>query len=215
MTADLDIDVSLGPVRAIGVPATAGPVTVIRGPCRLYGYSLQDAQADQEREVQGSVTSPGAGGTIATMTLIVKGRWYVNWTVELEGTVAAADADNFSLAGVNGGPAVSQNLGAVGVYPQQQQELDAIALSVLTVTAIAAGTVGAVYKVTLTLTPVPGQGISGSLQDGNSFLAMLETGAMGVDAKWFGPMGITVLNQITLVISNGTLQGAIYAAYYR
>jgi uncharacterized protein len=61
--------------------------------------------------------APAAGTTIFSMPLAA-GTYTVNWGVQLSGTVAAADADNFELFNDANQVATSVNPDTVGSYPQ-------------------------------------------------------------------------------------------------
>src|SRR5215471_18419592 len=97
MTDSLDILVVAGPIRGVPFPATAVDVDVIQGPCVLNGWSFRDAAGELALEASGSVTSPAAGVTIATTASLPAGTYVVSWEVQLAGTLAAADANNFQL----------------------------------------------------------------------------------------------------------------------
>src|SRR5215472_6925486 len=65
-----------------------------RDKARIYVGSLGNQGV--ALNVRGSVAAPAANTTIVS-TLPQPGRYLVNWTVEIEGTVAAADGDNMKL----------------------------------------------------------------------------------------------------------------------
>lgn len=106
---------------------------------------------------KGSATSPGAGATIMSIPAasIPPGTYEVNWIVGLNGTPAAADADNFkiTMTGVLAGT-LSVNNGAVGEYTQDEFQITVPAgnTSALTITASGAGTAGAIYSAQISLT---------------------------------------------------------------
>lgn len=130
---------------------------------RRRAYIQVRPQLGSPAQNENSVTSPGAGATILTITAasIAPGWYTVNWAVELDGTPGAGDVDNFILKGPSlGAGLTSANDGAVGRYPQSPVTIyvasgNALALTVKTV---AAGTAGAIYTAQVTLTPlvVPG-----------------------------------------------------------
>jgi hypothetical protein len=160
------------------------------------------------RSSSGSVTSPGAGATIASLILVLPGAYQIKWTVQLTGTVGAADQDNFQL---NAGSLTfpSLNAGAVGVYPQTDADVVLSAsVTTVTITAIAAGTVGAVYTAQITLipiTPAPGFCFIGSrpqvqnktggrLRAGNQF-TVEDVQDYYVTGDGVTPLEIVVLNE--------------------
>ena len=213
MTLSADFEVTVGPVRAIPVPATSSGGRIISGPCTLYGWSLQDTGLAVPFFKAGTVTSPGAGATIVNLGTVPAGDYTLDVDLELQGTVAAADANNFELTGPPGGPYIFENLGAVGQYPQAPVNVNLPSPTLLVVKAIALATVGAIYTAEVTATPEVGIGSAATLADGNNLIGALTVGAGQTDTKWFGPMGVMVLNQITLAIQSGQLQGAVFVGY--
>ena len=105
------------------------------------------------RSIEGNVTSPGAGATVTSLISLPAGTYQIGWTVSLSGTLSASDTNNFQL---NAGSQtlVSANPGAAGSYPQPPVEVVLPVATTISVTAIAAGTVGAVYAAQLVATPV-------------------------------------------------------------
>lgn len=104
---------------------------------------------------EGSVTSPAAGATITSQALAA-GTYTVSWSVQLSGTLAAADANNFGL--YNGATlvATSLNTATAGTYPQPTVTVVIPGGgATLAIKAIALGTVGAVYTAQLTQTLQP------------------------------------------------------------
>lgn len=139
---------------------SALPVQLLtRKPLRDEAYIYNNGAATSNSvSGYGSVTSPGAGAAVATIGngTAPAGTYLITWTVELEGTVSATDIDNFRLhintIGTN--PfSNSLNPGAVGVYPQMPVT-DLLSTTGVTVSAVAAGTVGAIYSAQISLTPV-------------------------------------------------------------
>lgn len=116
----------------------------------------------------GSVTSPGAGATIASISSVALlaaapagTLWIVQWTVGLDGTLAAADRNNFQLTSPLGTQIErSVNPIVAGTYPQPT--VDMITgnggTAGINVQAIGGGTVGAVYSADITATPAEGAG---------------------------------------------------------
>jgi hypothetical protein len=215
MTAEIDVDISIGPVRAIPIPVTISDVSVLSADGLLFGISLRESSGEGPLQVEGSVTSPAAGATIVTTPALSASIFRVEWTVSLQGTVAAADANNFSLQ-LNATPELqSLNLGAVGVYPQPDVQINAGSFNTINVKALAVGTVGAIYAAQIVLTPLSAPDALVELQDGNQPLAELSVPGNGADSRWFGPMGIRIRNQIKLHIVYGSVTGAVYARYER
>lgn len=213
MTASFDIDVTAGPVRAINVPAFSGSQTFLQGPATLYGWSLQDTGVAVPRNAEGTQTTPAAGTTIALISSVPAGDYTLDILLQLAGTPSATDQNNFQLTGVPGGPITLVNEGVVGEYPQEPIPFNATATGAIAVKNIALATTGAIYSAEMTLTPLSDIGSLGSIQDGNSDLAVFSLGSMQADTKWLGPMGVQIYNRILLSVTQGQVQGCIYAGY--
>jgi hypothetical protein len=211
---EIDIDITAGPVRVLPVLATAVDVLLIQGPCQLNGWSLRDATGDLPLETEGSVTTPGALSTICSIANVPAGTYLVNWLVQLAGTPAAADANNFQLVNGATGLVVSANQGAIGEYPQDQVEIVVPATQTVKIVNIAAGTAGAIYTAQLALIPIAAGNSIVELQDGNNPLAEIAVPNPGADKQWFGGAGLHVRNRINLHMVSGAVTGAIYARFY-
>lgn len=135
LTADVTV-----PAGASSFPS-AGPATVTTG-----------------------ITSatPGAGTSVTSQT-IGPGSFLVSWTATLQTAAAAGDANNFGL--YNGATllATSVNAGTVGSYPQAAVAAYLPASAAVAVKNIGAGTTGAVYNASLTVTPMTAGDIRGSV----------------------------------------------------
>jgi hypothetical protein len=213
--SELEIDVTVGPVRVIPVLATAVDVLLINGPVELAGFSFREAGGEVGGRASGNVTSPGATTAIATLSGFAAGTYLVNWTVGVEGTLGAGDANNMNitLTGVSQIPAIYP--GVVGEYPQQQLELTLLATDNISVKSIAAATVGANYSADITIIPVgPIQALA-ELQDGNNPLAEVSLVAGQGDSRWYGSGGLKVRNRINLHMISGTMAGAVYARFQK
>lgn len=106
----------------------------------------------------GNTTSPGGGATIAQVQLGV-GTYQVQWLVELSGTVSATDLNNFQLfqsgTGANFAVLTSENPGAAGSYAQQTVTITSTnANNFIKIITVGAGTVGANYAGSLTVTQI-------------------------------------------------------------
>lgn len=213
--SELEIEVSLGHIRAI--PATVGVFgqSVLAGPGELMGWSFRESGAETGLAVEASLVSPGAGAAIATLSNVPAGVYNVTWTVQLIGAAAAADQDNFVLKVGATNIAVSLNAGAAGQYPQIPLQVSLASLQNVTVNAVGAGTVGVTYAVQLALTPATtGQAVV-ELRDGNQILGEVTAGTAGSLTQWFGPEGITFLNQIFVQPVTGQMTGVVYARFGR
>lgn len=164
-------------------------------------------------QVEGSVTGPGANVAITTIAIAsLPPGWYdVNWTVELDGTVAAAEQNNFILKGPGlGGGFNSTNDPTVGRYPQPTVRMyvppgNGTALSVR---SVGAGTGTAIYSAQISITPaiVPGGFILiGQLgqvsngQGGKIFVGDPRWEIRAHSPLWIAGDGLTTLN-VTLLV---------------
>jgi hypothetical protein len=210
---EFSLDVTVGSVRGIPVSATAVDVPLLTGPATLMGWSLRDASSDVPVQVEGSVVAPGAGVTIATTAALAGGTYVVNWSVELIGAAAAADANNFEVTDSAGVVLVSLNGGVAANFPQPQVEVTIPQGTTVVVKAVGAGTAGVTYGAQLSLEPLAAGNYLAEIRDGGQPLGEVSSAASGVDSVWFGPMGVRVSNGITLHMINGTLVGVIYAGF--
>lgn len=215
MTAEISIDVEIGPVRAIAVPVTAVDVTVLQADAYLSGYSLREASGEIPGYGEGSVTSPAALATIATTPVLPAGTYQLNWLVSLGGTVGAGDANNMRITGPSGGPFVALFPGAAGQYPQQPLEVTLTAPTAIIVQAIAVGTVASVYGAEITATPVTTDDAIVEIQDGSNPLAEISLGAGVSDTRFYSGGGLRISQQIKLHIVQGAVTGVIYARFYK
>lgn len=208
-----EIDITVGPERidVIPVPATSVDVTPLSGPARLMGWSFREASGEGPQRKSGSVTSPGAGAAIASITPLNAGTYDVTWQVELTGAAAAADANNFRLT--NGGAQTldSENPGAAGVYPQIPTDIGVGALGTIQVIAIAAGTVGVTYTADLSIAPRLVSAAAVELQDGNQALGESSMPPQGSDTQRMPGNGVHVRGQLLVHVLAGTVAGVIYA----
>lgn len=213
MTVEIDIKLGESPVRVIPVPATAVDVVLLSGRGKLTGWSLRDATNDAQGETEGSVTSPTAGQTIVTTPALPGGTIQIGWTVSLEGTVSATDANNFEILHNATVIAASVNPGAVGTYPQQSFEVVTVAGDTILIKAIAAGTVGAVYIGVVAVEADDTPTAVVEIQDGGNPLGEVAPTPGGVDSRGFGQEGVQIVNQIKLHVISGVITGAVYARF--
>lgn len=212
---EIELIVAAGPVRAIPIPVTAADIVAINGPCQLCGWSLREASGEANFNTSGSVTSPAALGTICGTAVLAAGTYQVDWSVQLAGTVAVGDANNFQLVFGPTGVVISENQGAVGDYPQQQVEFTLATAGIIKIIALAIGTVGAIYTAQMTGIPTTIADAVVEIQDGNNPLGEVSESGNGVDTRWFGGDGMWVRNRINVHVIQGTVTGALYARYQK
>lgn len=181
---------------------------LIGGPVRLCGWSANGGAGTTDTPVQGSVTSPGAGATIASVSL-GNGTYNVAWTIEMSGTLAAADIDNVQL--LLGATVVADSVDAngAGTYPQQAVEVTvANGPLVLAAKTIGAGTVGAVYKVTMVVTPTSVS--TATIFDGGQPIAYIVMDTQGNQTFWIDSYGVAVETELSVLTTNGTMSGVLW-----
>lgn len=152
----------LSPDAQTIVEAPVGGQLGPSGVANLFAWPSAPAAAPAGLTVQGdaSVTSPAAGATITSITL-TQGTWTIAWGVRTSGTVAAADNNNMQL-NLPGGVSLIADVPQGGSNLSQQNAVTIqvpVAGATVTVTAIAIGTVGAIYTAQITATP--GEATSG------------------------------------------------------
>lgn len=138
-----------------------------------------NVQVPAETSGEASVAAPGAGATVASISL-VPGTYNVGWTVALTaGTPAAGDASNFGL--YVGGVLQEQSAtpGALGSWPQQQVEVTVAATTTVAVKAVGAGTAGVTYAAELSAVPVEVTDPTGQVQPFNALTADGNTVTLG------------------------------------
>lgn len=213
MTAEIDVTVVSDPVRGIPVPLTAVDVTPIQGPCILSGWSLREAAGELALSAEGSVTSPGATATIAATASAPAGTYTINWSVSLAGTVAAGDANNFSLVDATGTVVASLNAGAVGNYPQPAVNVTTTAVGTFSVHATLAGTVGAIYGAEIDAAPALGIAAVVELQDSGQPLAEIALDAQASATETLPDIGLHVSGQVKVHVIQGAVTGVLYARF--
>ena len=123
-----------------------------RDKARIYVGSLGNQGV--ALNVRGSVAAPAANTTIVS-TLPQPGRYLVNWTVEIEGAVAAADGDNMKLLFGATTLLIADYPPVAGSYPQPQVQVDVPVgnTAFFTVKSIGAATAGTTYSAQITAIP--------------------------------------------------------------
>jgi hypothetical protein len=212
---EIELDIVAGPVRAIPIPATFTDVLLIAGPCELCGFSIRDALAETPLETEGTVAAPGALSTICSIANVPAGTYTVNWLVQLAGTPAAADANNFQLVNGATGLVLSANQGAVGEYPQDPVEIVVPAVQTVKIVNIGAATAGSIYTAQLALIPVTQALSVAELQDGNNPLLELGVPSGSADTRYFGTGSIHVRNRINYHPVSGLLTGSVFVRYQK
>lgn len=210
MTIDVDIEFGRQPKLPLDFGPTATDVLLIAGNCNVLGWTVQDASGEVPADVSGSVTSPGAGATIATTGALAAGTYIINWTVGLLGAAAAADANNFQLADTAGNVLASINPGAAGQYPQAQAEVVLAAGNTVLVKSIGAGTVGVTYEVQLVVQPTQVPDVNVQLKDAGQPIARISVAVGQSQTVNHGDIGIQVVGSLTVHPISGTVSGTVY-----
>lgn len=210
---ELDVDVTFGGIHPLKVASTSTDVRVIGGPARLMGWSFRDVSSLTPVEAQGSVVAPGAGVTICTTGVIAAGNYTVNWTVELAGPAAAADANNFEISDTAGNVLASVNAGAAGVYPQPPIQIDLPQGDAVLIKSIGAGTAGVTYTASVTLTPTSLVETVVEIQDGQGILGESSMAAGKTDSFSIGWPGSRLSSEILIHVVSGAVTGTVYAVF--
>lgn len=210
---EIEIDVESGEMIPLSIPLTSTDVRVISAPAYLCGWSLREASGDLAAQLEGNLLSPGGGAVIATSAALPAGNYDVQWTVELTGTAAAADGNNFRLfaGGVN--KVASVNQGAAGVYVQPTERITLAAPGTIQIQSGGAGTVGVTYSVSVSIVPADFPDAVVEIQDGGNPIAEVGIPVSDDSSRSFGRHGMKVRSDITLHIVSGTITGAVYARY--
>lgn len=108
------------------------------------------------RSVLGTVTAPGAGGTIATITTAIDADYQVAVTIMLTGTITAAELNNFKVT-ANGVTLATLPIGAAAPASEGPLTYNFNVFSNganIIVAAVGAGGVAAVYTASITVLQV-------------------------------------------------------------
>lgn len=195
----------------VSASVAAAGSRLIGGPVRLMGWSFNDGTVPQGKTVDQSAAAPGAGGTVASISLPI-GTWLVKWTLELTGTVGAADIDNVQAKIGGTIVATSVNLGVAGNYVQADFEVTAVSGSAtLNFVAIGAATAGSTYKVEANFEPLNNS--TATISDGSGPIAFSAITPGGVDNQWFGDSGIAIDTELSVLTTLGTVQGVMWYYY--
>lgn len=212
---EIDVEIGLGPVRAIPVTPPVNGQILLAGPGRLMGWSFREAGFDQPQSNEGQAVAPAAGATIVQIANPAGDNYTVQWSVQLIGAAAAADQDNFALFVGATQLETSLNAGAAGQYPQTPVGNNNQFGSAYAIKAIGAGTAGVTYAAQLAVTPVAQTQAAIELQDGNQPLTEIAVAHNGAETRWFGPQGIYFCNRIQVAVITGNLTGVVYAQFVK
>lgn len=181
---------------------------LLGGPLELCGWSLNDGVVSQSLTTDTQQSAPGAGTTIASISLGL-GPYEVEWYFELGGTPGAGDIDNVGL--YIGSTLVQQsvNLGVAGTYGPFTTEVDSLfGAQTLAAKAIAAATAGTTYRVNITA--IPQSPTQVSINDGGQTVVTLTIPAGGTITQWTSEHGVQFDNQISVQATYGNAQGCLY-----
>lgn len=196
--------------RALTVPSLSGPAsqTLITAPCRLKGWSLLATGAPAS-EADASVPNPGAGAVIVGTVSLPAGDYLVEWTVELEGTVAAGtDNDNFQLRANAATAATSLNPGVIGTYPQQSLTIRLTAAGTIVIRAAILATVGATYRAQIIATPAAPA--SAQILDSGQVVGSFGAQFGFSDTEFLDEEGVYVSTSLAVSVIQGTVSGCLY-----
>ncbi len=129
---------------------------IVQGPTTVQPPTAQSVQAS------GNVAAPGALATIVSMSAVTLqsispglSLWQVAWSVALEGTLAAADANNMRLSSQGVVIETAEMPAVAGTYPQPAVQWPLAATNAgFIVQSIGAATAGSVYGAEIVATPI-------------------------------------------------------------
>jgi hypothetical protein len=141
-----------GVYGVIGALQSSAPLLrTFNGPYIIESILATWGIAPATIQANGQVAAPAANTSICSTVTIPAGTYTVNWTVELEGTLAVGTDDNNFKIGLLG-TEVSVNPAIAGVYPQAPFEVTFPAAGGnITVRNNLAGTAGSIYRAQVTI----------------------------------------------------------------
>ncbi len=197
------------PLTVSAAQAVAG-TPLQNGPGELVGWSLSAGVAVASAPGQGRVVAPGAGATIATMTL-AQGTYLIHWAGELDGAAAAAELNNMELFYGGTGPLFADLPPVAGNYPQEDVTTIAPAGGlIVAVKANIAGTAGVGYSADISA--IPTNDGFGSILDGGQLLAVVSLSPGASDTQGPGSRGVRFDTSVAVLTSSGILSGVLYVA---
>lgn len=215
MMPTVNIDVSVGDMRAIPFANVSSAEILLVGPAELEGISLRDANA--------AVNAGTPTGASAAFTAAAAGSASLGATDSLSGfdvsmaAVAAAVGGTVTVTNVVGGPYVYQFEGLVGAASLLSVRFATPLLAsggapTVTISAIAGGGAGDINVFGVTN---PGLPVTLSLDDSGQSLTVLTLPAGGSTWQWFGDPGIHVSGELKLTPLAGSVTGLVYARFGR
>lgn len=210
MTVELDIEYGRRQPVPVLIPPTAVSFTPFPGGGTLAGWSLRDATSAAPNQAEGTQAAPGAGVVIAQLTGLPAGTYNINWSVELEGPVAAADNNNMVLFTGAGNVQIALAPPAAGVYPQQPVEVTIPAGGTIGIKAIGAATAGTTYGAQFSISPTLELECIVELKDGQNILSEFASGTVRSWSQWFGPDGPPIVNGLQVSVISGAVTGVVF-----
>lgn len=184
--------------------------SLLGGPLRLCGWSTVDGAVAQGLTVDQSAAAPAAGATIASISL-PNGEYVVSWTLEITGTPGAGDVDNVQMLIGATVVATSVNLGAVGNYAQEEQNVQ-VTFGPLTLAfkAIGAATAGSVYKVEANIVSIGNA--AATILDGSQPIGFISMPQGNGETVWLQERGVQIDNALSVQTTQGSVNGVLW--YY-
>lgn len=208
---EIDIEVNVGKVIPITVLDTTVSESIASGVVCLAGWSLRTTSTQVTVENEGQANAPLAGTSLLGLVL-TQGEWVITWTVEVDGTTAAAEDNNFELVQDANVLLTSLN-GHVAGQPYQQVSVTVsvgAGGSVMHVKNINAGTAASVYLADIAASPVGTVAVAEITSGGNP-VAEISIPVGATDTQWMSDGGIRLPSDLTLSVLSGSFRGAVYA----
>jgi hypothetical protein len=194
-------------VRTYQLDANGMATDNVRVPYKALAVSHVPVGAATSANATGTVNAPGAGATIAQVPLGV-GTYTVSWEVELSGTLAAADANNFLLfqsgTGSNFTVINSENLAVAGSYAQLSVTVTSTNTNnFIKILTNVASTAGSVYTGSLAVQQVISPVMPPLFVSNNPAQSQMPTSGPGVAVLRWGGMIAVNLTGRSFTVSGG------------
>lgn len=212
---ELDVEVSLGPVRPIAVSAFQASAQIVGGPCRIFGWSLRESSGGLGADINAPDAATGAiVAATAGSVQIPAGGSLTGFDISL--STAGTAAMTVTVSNVPNGPyTYTIAVGATSLsirYPVPLPATGAQPVVAWSATAAAVGNVTAYGG------PASGLGQDAAAVEmvtGSVVIAEVSMQLGGTATAWLGPMGVNCPGGVKMNSITGTWQGVVYAAYYR
>lgn|SRR5487761_66554 len=215
MTAELDIEVTLGGIRGVPFSNQSADLVLLSGPSRLWGWSI--------RESAGVVGAGNATGASTAFVAAAAGSASLGVTDALTGfdvtmaAIAAAAGGTVTVSNVVGGPYLFNFEGQVGNAALLSVRFPNPLLASGGAPTVAIGAIvgGGAGNINVYGVQSPGNPARLSIDDGGQSIAEVVLQAGTSMSEWYGPMGMHVSGELLLNMLSGNVTGVLYASFDR